>query len=160
MLYQEFELPKYDWHVSVFYNSTFEDREDIMDCLYEMNCNSEIARKAYGNLSSGQKNTGLTFSKDNATCIVLGIATDSENFAHTYTHEIAHCAMHIAKEYGIDPQSEEYAYIVGDLGAKMFPYASKFMCDCCRKKVYHERTHGEDRGYGVSEYGRLTPYLE
>ena len=80
---------------------------------------------------------------------ILGIATDSENFAHTYTHEIAHCAMHIAKEYGIDPQSEEYAYIVGDLGAKMFPYASKFMCNCCRKKVYHEREHGEDNGFGV-----------
>ena len=68
--------------------------------------------------------------------------------------------MHIAKEYGIDPQSEEYAYIVGDLGSKMFPYASKFMCDCCRKKVYHERVHDDDRGYGVSEHGRLIPYLE
>ena len=71
MLYQEFELPKYDWHISVFYNTTFEDTEDIMDCLYEMNCSSEIARKAYDNLSSGQKNTGLTFSKDNATTFTV-----------------------------------------------------------------------------------------
>lgn len=138
MLYQEFTLPKYDWSVYVYYNTTEEDTEEVMECLFSMGCDGRTARKAYDNLSSGEKNTGLTYSNHNATCIVLGMATDKGNFAHTYTHEIAHCAMHIATKYGISPQSEDYAYIVGDLGAIMLPYASKFMCDCCNKKQHNK----------------------
>jgi hypothetical protein len=46
--------------------------------------------------------------------------------------------MHIAKEYGIDPYGEELAYIIGDLGAIMLPYAGKFMCDCCNKSKEYE----------------------
>ena len=40
----------------------------------------------------------------------------------------------IAKEYGINPYGEELCYIIGGLGAVMLPYASKFLCDCCRHK--------------------------
>ena len=134
MLYQQFDIPKYNWSVYAFYDTTGDDIDDIMMCLYDMGCTANIAKQAYENISSDQRNTGLTYSKDRATCIVLSRATDKQNFAHTYTHEIAHCGMHIAKEYGIDPYGEELCYIIGDLGAEMLPYASKYMCDCCNKK--------------------------
>lgn len=160
MLYQEFEIPKYDWMVCVFYDTTENDTDDIMEQLFHIGCDSNVAKRAFDNLSSGKKNTGLTFSKGRETCMVLGCTTDRANFAHTYTHEIAHCAMHIAKEYGINPQSEEYAYIVGDLAAEMLPYASKYLCECCsKKKKYAERVHGEDSGFGVTNE-ELIPYYE
>lgn len=138
MLYQEFDIPKYDWKVFAFYDTTFEDADVVMDCLYEMGCSGEIANRAFSNLNSGILNTGLTFSKKHKTCIVLGRTTDKENFAHTYAHEIAHCAIHLADEYGIDLQSETLAYIIGDLAAVMLPYASKFLCDHCRTKKLND----------------------
>lgn len=134
MRYQEFDIPKYDWKVYAFYDTTADDIDDIMMCLYDLGCTASIAKQAYENVSQNKKNTGLTFSKDRQTCIVLGRATDKENFAHTFCHEIGHCAMHIAKEYGINPYGEELCYIIGGLGAVMLPYASKFLCDCCRHK--------------------------
>lgn len=134
MLYQEFCLPKYDWKVFVFYDTTDDDVVEVMECLYALGCNGEMAKKAYLNLASGEDNTGLTYSKNKQSCVVLGHATDKQNFAHTFTHEITHCAIHIANEFGISCQSETLAYIAGDLGALMLPYASRFMCDCCRTK--------------------------
>lgn len=134
MLYQEITIPKYRWRVFVFYDTTKQDADDVMDCLYDLGCNGETAKRAYLNLYSNQIDTGLTFSKNRKTCIVLGRASDKSNFAHTFTHEITHCAIHIANEYGINPQSESLAYIAGDLGAEMLPFASKFLCDCCNKK--------------------------
>lgn len=136
MKYQEFDIPKYNWKVYAFYDTTFDDVDTIMECLYDIGCDSHLAKKAFLNLSSGELNTGLTFSKNYQTCIVLGRASDTANFAHTYTHEICHCAIHIANHYNISCQSEELAYIVGGLGAVMLPYASKFLCDCCRNKEY------------------------
>lgn len=134
MKYQEFEIPKYDWQVCVFYNTTADNMEDVMDYLFEIGCDGSTAKKAHSNLSSNIPNTGLTYTKGRETCIVLGYATDSGNFAHTYVHEITHCAIHIAKYFGVNFESEELAYIAGDLAAVMLPFASKFICDCCRKK--------------------------
>lgn len=146
MLYQEFDIPKYKWKVYAFYDTTFEDADVVMECLYDLGCNGNTAKRAFDNLYSGGLNTGLTFSKDRKTCIVLGRATDKQNFAHTYTHEITHCAIHIANEYGISPQSESLAYIAGDLGAVMLPYASKFLCDCCANKYNHSKhNHYDER---------------
>ena len=133
MLYQEFELPKYKWKIYAFYDTTSDDLESVMDCLYNLKCPSELAKKAYRNISDNKPNTGLTFSKNKKTCIVLGRATDCENFSHTYVHEIFHCAIHIANEYGISTQGEEIAYLAGDIGSLMLPYASPFFCKHCNK---------------------------
>jgi hypothetical protein len=137
MLYQEFTIPEYKWKVYAFYDTTFEDCEDVMDCLYSLGCGGESAQKAFRNLSSNDMNTGLTFSKDRKTCVVLGRATDRANFAHTYMHEIYHIGQHIANEYNIGCQGEPMAYIIGNLAAEMLPYASKFLCDCCANKYNH-----------------------
>lgn len=137
MLYQEFDIPKYNWRVYAFYDTTADDLDDIMECLHYMRCNASVAKQAYENIAEDKPNTGLTFSKNNQSCIVLSRATSKEQFASTFTHEITHCAIHIANEYGISPQSESLAYIAGDLAAVMLPYASRFICDNCRTKIHN-----------------------
>ena len=131
MLYQEFYIGKYDWKVCVFYDTTKEDTDEVMEYLFHIGCDGITAQRAYQNLSSNEPNTGLTYSRGGNTCIVLGYATDRGNFAHTYVHEITHCAIHIARATGVDFESEELAYIAGDLAEVMLPFASKFMCACC-----------------------------
>lgn len=134
MLYQEFYIKKYHWQVYAFYDTTEDNIDDIMECLYGIGCGANTAIQAYDNIADNRLNTGLTFSKDRQSCIVLSRASNREEFAHTFCHELHHCAMHIAKEYKIDPYSEEPAYIIGDLGKEMLPFASKFLCSCCSKK--------------------------
>lgn len=136
MIYQNTHIKKYNWTIHVFFNTTEKDAEVIMECLYNLGCRGNILKRAKSNLSSGEKNTGLTFSKNKNSCIVLGKTTDKENFANTLVHEIFHCAVHIADEYNIDTRSEEIAYIAGRLGAVMLPHASKFLCECCQNKKY------------------------
>ena len=34
MKYQEFDIPKYDWKVYAFYDTTADDIDDIMMCSY------------------------------------------------------------------------------------------------------------------------------
>lgn len=145
MLYQEFGIPKYNWRVYAFYDTTADDLEDIMECLHYMRCNASVAKQAYENIAENKPNTGLTFSKNNQSCVVLSRATSKEQFASTFTHELHHCAMHLAKEYSIDPYSEEPAYIMGSLGEKMLPYASKFLCDCCANKYNHSNHNHYER---------------
>lgn len=147
MLYQEFYIEKYDWGVFAFYDTTADDIESIMDCLYDMNCNANVAIQAYDNIIQDKKNTGLTFSKDNKSCIVLSRTTSKAEFASTFCHELHHCAMHIAKEYKIDPYGEEPAYIIGDLGKEMLPFASKFLCSCCNNKSKNNNNKNDYEKY-------------
>ena len=43
-----------------------------------------------------------------------------EEFIDTYNHEKNHVEMHMCKEFGIDPYSEEAAYLSGQLAKKLF----------------------------------------
>jgi hypothetical protein len=42
--------------------------------------------------------------------------------------------MHICHELNIDPFSEEFQYLVGEIGLLMFPVAKRFLCEHCRDK--------------------------
>lgn len=136
MLRQEFYIEDYDWNVYVYYDTTYDDADEIMDCLYNIGCGGDVAKRAFQNLSQGKKNTGLTFSKNGNSCIVLSRATDEANFCHTVMHEIYHLTNHIAKEYRLDVNNEPCAYLAGDIAAIMLPYSSKFIRNCCKTKKY------------------------
>ena len=123
---------------------------------------ADKAKRAYENLTSGELNTGLCFANPELreAVIVVAKASEPSEFINSVSHENHHLASYIAKQFGLDPTGEEVAFLAGELMKEQFPYIKHLMCDCCRKKVYHERVHDEDRGYGVSEHGRLIPYLE
>lgn len=65
----------------------------------------------------------------------MGITDSSDEFQNTYDHEKGHLAMHICSALGIDPFSEEYQYLTGEIGKNMFKVAKKFLCDHCRKYI-------------------------
>lgn len=136
MRHQNFYISNYDWTIDVFYDTNEKDADTVLECLKSIGCKGSTLERATDNLYAGKRNTGLTFSKNRKSCIVLSKTTDKENFANTLIHEIFHCSTHIAMEYDIDVFSEEPAYIAGDLGSVVLPYASKFLCDCCKTKKY------------------------
>ena len=51
--------------------------------------------------------------------------------------------MHISGQDGIDVFSEEFEYLVGEIGEQMFYVAKNFLCEHCRKN-FEESFQGED----------------
>lgn len=140
MILQEIFLEKYDWSVLIFYTVDRIYSDIILEEIHSMGCNEDDFGKAKKLLTSGKKNIGLTITNFNekASIIVIGDTDYAEQFNNTYDHEKGHLAMHICIEYGIDPFSEEFQYLVGDIGQQMFKVAKYFLCEECKAKLKAE----------------------
>ena len=46
--------------------------------------------------------------------------------------------MHIADALDIDLLGEEFQYLTGEIGQKMFRKAKRFLCDQCRTNLHTE----------------------
>jgi len=110
---------------------------EIMKSLIEIGCKGKDLDNAYRSLSSGNMNTGLTYSnkRTGETVIVIQITTTTKEFAKSWRHEMGHLATHIAEAYDIDPHGEEIQYIGDDIVEEMWDVAHHLLCDHCRKRL-------------------------
>lgn len=134
MIMQEFTLTVTPWKVTVFYHPSWRNLDLIIKTLYDAGCDGEDLDDAVNTIESGYLNTGFTFTNGNKRVSVLIISktTDASQFNDTYDHEKGHLAMHICQYDDIDPFSEDYQYLTGEIGRMMFPVAKHFLCDHCR----------------------------
>ena len=131
MIRQNFFVECADWKVTVFYEATHDDSDEIY---------KELTR--VGILNSGNMNNGFTFTnqKTKESVIVIGTTTTANEFANTYSHEKGHLVRHISQTLGIAPYGEEEQYIHGELSSKMFKVGKRFLCDCCRNNTKYIST--------------------
>lgn len=134
MITQTIYLSEYDWTVHCFYAVSDYYVDDIMTQLWEIGCDGEYARRAYENLSSGQLDTGLTYSNSmrRQTVMVVGKSSSAAEFFNSLLHELKHVEAHITKAFGLNPVGENIAYLCGELGREIYPNVSHLLCDCCR----------------------------
>lgn len=90
---------------------------EVITVLEELDC--PVIQAAVSNIQSGY-NTGFTYSKGNTSVMVINKCTSIVEVINTYNHEKNHIEMHICKELGIDPYSEEASYLSGDLSELIF----------------------------------------
>lgn len=137
MITQDFYLPKYGWHVRTYYAVTTYWRGRILRDLYHIGCRGEQLDRARRNLTDGFRNTGLTYTNFEAreTVMVISLTSSPAEFLNSWEHEKKHLARHIEQACGIDPYSEEAAYLEGSIAQKMFPVAKRFICEHCRKEM-------------------------
>ena len=137
MITQEIYLPKYKWSITVYYAVDSYYTDEILQKLEAFN----PTVKEYGDVMSLMEtyeyNTGFTYSDldNNKSLVVIGLTTSPEEFQDTFDHEKGHLAVHIAQKFNIDLYSEEFQYLTGSIGKKLFPIAKKFMCKHCRKEL-------------------------
>ena len=62
MIRQVFDIPQYGWNVTVYYAVTGYDVGRIMQELERLGCGGDDLKRAYRNLTSGERNTGITYS--------------------------------------------------------------------------------------------------
>ena len=138
MIAQNVYLYKWNWEVTVFYSANIDHLEEILDKLEEIG--SSDLRFVEDKLLTEHYNFGLTYSnlKNRRSVIVIGKTTSPAEFQNTFDHEKGHLAMHICDADGIDPFSEEYQYLTGDIGERLFYVAKHFVCEHCREELKDE----------------------
>lgn len=137
MIVQDFTLDEYGWYVKVYYAMTFYPIDDIVNDLYSVGCDDETVEETVEELMKFNKNDGFIHSNIFAhrSLIIIGPTSSAEQFMDTWDHEKGHLAMHICISEDIDPTSEEYQYLTGEIGRQMFKVAQLFLCDECRKNL-------------------------
>jgi len=145
MIRQEFYISKYDWHVTVYYAVTCYHVYRIISNLFSMGCRPYELQRAYSNMSSGDLDTGLTYSnpQKRQSLMVIGLTSSPAEFQNSLDHEKGHLCKHISKTCGIDPYGEEYQYLSGGVGQRMFPVARRFLCEHCRKSLTDKHKYYE-----------------
>lgn len=139
MITQIIYLEKYDWIIKAFYEVTTNDADIILRELDAIDCEPTAFYTFADQLESQYINTGFTYTdKDlRVTFIVLSCTTDASEFQNSFDHEKGHATAHIAKELKISSESEEFQYLSGLIGQKMFKIAQQFLCDKCRINFYN-----------------------
>lgn len=141
MIRQEIYLSEYDWLVHCYFAVDAYYVDEIVEKLQEIGCDGEYLRRARANMESGRLNHGLTFSSVGESVLVVGITSSASQFLNSFSHELHHLVCHISEARGIDVNSEEAAYLCGDISQETFPHVIPLLCEHCRtnKKVIYER---------------------
>lgn len=121
-----------DWKVTCYYAVTHYEVDEIMRTLAEAGADEKSLERAYDNLSSGNLNTGLCYSGDGESVLVISVASCGEQFCNSVFHEVHHLATQIATTLGINLKGEEVCYLAGEIGQKMHPIIAHYLCENCR----------------------------
>jgi hypothetical protein len=135
MVVQDFYLEKYDWYVRVYYSADITYSNDIIEDIISIGCCKDELTDVISFIKRMSYNSGFTYSSPDykSSVLVISKTTCGAEFQDTFDHEKGHLAMHITESFDIDPFSEEYQYLVGSIGKKMYPVAKFYLCDNCRE---------------------------
>lgn len=137
MIRQKLTLSKYaGWEIYAYYAVSTYYTDEIMEHLWYLGVNSSNAKRAYKNLSSDNLDTGLCYSNPSQrkSIIVVAKTSSASEFLNSLTHEVTHACVHIATELGVNMQSEDFAYMVGEMCRDMYDDVKHLLCDCCRNE--------------------------
>lgn len=134
MIRQQFQLDHADgWLVTAYYAVTHYEVDEIMGTLERTGCKGKNLANAYENLSSGNFNTGLCFSGDGESVLVISVASSGQQFANSAFHEVHHLASQIAQDLGWNLMGEDVCYLAGEIGQKIHPIIAHYLCENCRR---------------------------
>ncbi len=136
MIRQQFQLDQADgWLVTAYYAVTHYEVDEIMTALERAGCRGEHLQTAYDNLCSDSLNTGLCYSGNGESVLVVSCATSPSQLLNSIFHESHHLSSMIAKALGWDLMGEEVCYLSGEIGQQMHPVVSHYLCGHCRSNV-------------------------
>ena len=124
------------WDILFYLSFDTDDKERILDALVWAQAPSSVIRDVSENISAGNPNEGFCYSNPLQRKTVIGVSetTTGPEFLNSVVHEIAHVAMHIAEEDGIDPYSEDLAYLIGDISHDISYVVCELSCPHCNSR--------------------------
>lgn len=104
---------------------------EVYESLLSVGCSDYKARKVCMTISNPNKGYTLSDYDGRYSLMFVGKATDPSELYDTIEHEKRHVEEHIGNYYGVDPKSEEAAYLAGEIGRLIFPAVAYVMCPKC-----------------------------
>lgn len=137
MIVQDIYLSKYNWSVRIYYAVDSYYSEEILNDLLDYNPSIAEYNSIKDLMENYEYNTGFTFTnfEDKESLMVIGLTSSPAEFQNTFDHEKGHLAVHVATYYNIDPYGEEFQYLAGSIGEKMFKIAQNFLCPHCKESL-------------------------
>lgn len=129
MIQTGFHLGNRDWWVMATLDiSTREDLNEVYEGLMSIGVPDYKVREICVTLS--RPNTGYTLTDYDGKFSLMYISrtTDAAQAYDSLDHEKKHLVEHISNYYGVDPKSEEAAYLAGEIGRLIFPAAALVLC--------------------------------
>lgn len=136
MIKQGFGIGRRDWYIMCYYDiHTDDELDEVYGALLASGCPSDEAQRACMVLS--QKNTGYTFTnfREHLSVMFIAEATSAEQMYDTIVHETKHVVEHIGEFYGVKSDSEESAYLQGEIARNMYEAVKIAVCPECGKLI-------------------------
>lgn len=75
-------------------------------------------------------NRGYTYTRfgEHLTIIIVTESTSYDQMYDSVQHELKHAVEHISSYYGVDPKSEEAAYLQGEIAKNMYKAVALAVC--------------------------------
>lgn len=124
------------WDFEFFFSFDTYDKERILDALFWADAPSSLVSKVSENIDAGRLNEGFCYSNPRLRRTVLGtgIASSGPEVLDSMIHEIIHICQHIAWEDGMDPLSEGFAYLGGDIAREVSDIVCELSCPHCNNR--------------------------
>lgn len=135
MIQQGFSIGNRDWYIMAQYDiHTTKDLDEAYKTLLASGCPDYKAQRACMVLS--RRDTGYTFTNfdEHLTVMFISRSTSAEQMYDTIHHETKHAVEHISEFFGVNPKSEESAYLQGEIARQMFPAAAMVVCPKCNEE--------------------------
>lgn len=128
-------LPIGSWVVDFLFAKLDYDDEGVLACLYDMDADYDVMKKANDIMDSDRLNCGFTFANPDLkrALVVVGPSSSGKQFVDTLSHEVHHLAVAIAKSIGVDLYGEVPAYIAGDATMALIDTVCEFGCPHCQE---------------------------
>lgn len=132
MLSKKIPLRKYGWKVTVFCGTDPSCSDAILARMASLNASDEDLCSAGDVLRNSGSNFGITYSnfRKRESVMVIGVADNPGEYFNTVVHESFHLSKHVTQCDGINPYSEEAAYITGDFVQKVYREFGDYLCLC------------------------------
>ncbi len=140
MIVQDFTLDEYEWYVKVYYSTGNYAFDAIRRDLFSLGCSDEEVQDTLVEISNMGYDDAKIMSNGFArrSLIIFSPSSSADEFLDTWDHEKGHLATHICIADNLDPYSEDYQYLTGNIGKQMFKVTKMFLCDKCREHIYDE----------------------
>lgn len=131
MTVKSFYISKYDWYVTVYYDTTCADVKKILFHLNLLDCDESTKIKIRKSINTCQLNTGLTYTNYELrqSLIVISETSSFDEFLNTITHENMHLSIHIMECFDIDLTGEEPCYLMGYVTQAQSDVIKKHICN-------------------------------
>ena len=123
------------WTVDFLFAHRRNDPEGVLAVMRSFGAPESLLAQAEDLMGAGP-NCGFTFSNsDRRLCLSwIGPQTEGREWVNTIVHEIVHVAIAVAVEDGIDPHTETFAYLVGEITEQVSDLICLLSCDRCRER--------------------------